>query len=298
MTQDASNAFLITDVHVHLQDKRFGATWEDTELYIERAREKGVARFVCAATSPADWNRTAQIAQRFPNVLPTFGVHPWFYDKISGDWTQPLKMFLDAKFSNELQARAALGEVGLDFVVRNCDDEVKAAQEETLRAQLQIANERGIPVVMHSVRANERALLCMKEFSKVPTWLLHGWNATPQEIERACELGAFFSFSKRNASPRAKRGRETIAAVPRDRILLESDGPTPVPPDGYDSNDPNWQTKVVQARGQDGFLLDEPAHIIATAREIAAIKKLELDDFLRQVQINERRFFANWTRKD
>lgn len=294
MTHDQSITFAITDVHVHLQDKRFGETWDETARYLERARERGVVRCVCAATSPADWNRTAQIARHFSNVIPTFGVHPWFYDKISGDWLAPLKMLLDSTFVNDFNARPALGEVGLDFVVRKCDENVKKNQEETLRAQLQLADERAIPVVMHSVRANERVLACMKEFSNVPVWLLHGWNATANDVERACELGAFFSFSKRNVSPHAKRGRETVAFVPRDKILLESDGPTPVPPNGYDVDDPNWQTKVVQTRGQEGFLLDEPASVLATGREIAAIRNMDVDDFFRQIEVNERRFFAHW----
>ena len=56
MTHDQSITFAITDVHVHLQDKRFGETWDETARYLERARERGVVRCVCAATSPADWN--------------------------------------------------------------------------------------------------------------------------------------------------------------------------------------------------------------------------------------------------
>ena len=297
MTQDVAREWELADVHVHLQDKRFGESLDDVAAVAARAAPKGVRRFVCAATSPADWNRLAKIAKNLPDVYPCFGVHPWFCESIQGDWIAPLKMFLDEFVARDGLARPALGEVGLDFVVRNCDDAARKRQEDVLSAQLDLADERALPVVLHSVRANDRVLDAMKERRNVPTWLLHGWNATAQEIERAVELGAFFSFSRRNVSPNARRGRETILAVPRDRILLESDGPNPLPPDGYDNPDPNWQTKGVRMRDASGALVDGPESVATTATRIAALRGTAIDEFLAQTSLNERRFFSNWPMK-
>ena len=279
------------DVHVHLQDKRFGETWEDVERYLERAREQGVVKFVCDGTSPADWKRTAEIAQRFENVFPSFGVHPWNVGKISGDWTPILRDLLDNFVAKDGETRAALGEVGLDFIVRDCDEDAKKAQEDVLRAQLQLANDLAIPTTLHSVRANERLLKIMAEYPKVPVWLLHGWTATQEEVDRALELGAFFSFSRRSVDEKAKRARATILSVPRDRILLESDGPILLPPDGYAGA---ARAVLVQARNADGFILDEPSSLWNTARSISEIRGVKFDEFARQLGVNERRFFQNW----
>jgi len=279
------------DVHVHLQDKRFGETWEDVERYLEREKEQGVAKFVCDGTSPADWKRTAEIARRFENVYPSFGVHPWNVGKISGDWLAVLADLLDSVVAKDGETRAALGEVGLDFAIRDCDDDAKKAQEDALRAQLQLANERAIPTTLHSVRANERLLKIMAEYPKIPVWLLHGWIATQEEVDRALELGAFFSFSRRSVAENAKRARATILAVSRDKILLESDGPILLPPDGYAGN---ARAVLVQGRDADGFVLDEPRSLQNTAREICSIRGISFDDFARQLEVNERRFFQNW----
>ncbi|MBQ5790495.1 MAG: TatD family hydrolase, partial [Thermoguttaceae bacterium] len=99
----------ISDVHSHLQDGRFG---DDLTVYFERAKARGVRRFVCCGTSPADWKKTAAIAKKYPDVLPTFGVHPWNVGRIDGDWATALKMMLDASFDKEGGYGAALGEVG------------------------------------------------------------------------------------------------------------------------------------------------------------------------------------------
>lgn len=284
------------DVHAHLYDKRFGATLEETAQYLERAKSHGVGRCVCACASPGDWNRAAEIARKFPDVYLALGVHPWNCRRVSGEWLPALERLLDAFVGHDGVSKAALGEVGLDFAVRDCDDALRSEQEKIFRDQLQLADARKIPVTVHSVRSNERVLDVIREYSNVPAWLLHGWRATPSEIERAVEIGAFFSFSARFVAKNAARLREVVARVPRDRILVESDGPTPLPPDGYgtEEGDPPRPSISLQARDEDGFLLAEPASILATAKEIALIRRMPLDEFFRQLALNERRFFVNW----
>ncbi len=281
----------LCDAHVHLQDPRFG---DDLSFYFERARRRGVRRFVCSGTSPADWNATAQIAKTFPDVLPTFGLHPWFVAKTSGDWTTALKIVLDSTVAADGQTRAALGEIGLDFVVREKNFD---AQEAAFRTQLEIANERRLPIVVHSVLANERVLQILPEYGKIPAILLHGFVGTPSEIDKASDLGAFFSFSPRSVRPKAAQARQTIAAVPRDRILLESDGPTPLPPNGYANPTSSISTIARQERDETGAILCEPAAVVDVAAEICAIRQTASDDFFRQLELNERRFFQSWPKR-
>lgn len=281
----------LSDAHVHLQDDRFGSDWADIEKYLTRAREAGVVRFLCAGTSPADWNRVAEIARRFDGVLAAFGIHPWKARKVSGDWIPVLAKFLTSFVSKDGATRASLGEVGLDFAVRDLDETERREQERVFRAQLSLANSLGVPATIHSVRANELVLKILREYPKIPALLLHGWIATPNEIASAVETGAFFSFSARSVDPSATRGRATVAAVPRDRILLESDGPRLLPPNGY-AGAPIASPRVyLERKSADGFLLEEPAAILSTGREIAAIRKTPVEEFFAQLALNERRFF-------
>lgn len=280
------------DAHVHLQDGRFG---DELPRYFERARRRGVRRFVCSGTSPADWNKTAKIARTYPDVWPTFGVHPWFVGKSRGDWQTALKIVLDSTVAADGRTGAAIGEIGLDFIVR---EKNFVEQEDAFRFQLELANERKLPIVVHSVRANPSVLKALAEYSKIPTILLHGWVATRDEIEKAVDLGAFFSFSPRSVRPNAVRSRETIAAVPRDRILLESDGPNPLPPNGYANPTSSIATIALQERDADGALCCEPAAVADVAAEIGAIRSVKADEFFRQLALNERRFFQYWPRRD
>ena len=282
--------FEFSDMHVHLQDRRFGDAWNEVAQYIDRAKEQGVTKFLCAGTSPADWNRVAELGRRFGGVYAAFGVHPWYVGKISGEWAPILENLLRRYVAQDGTTRACLGEVGLDFAVRGCDEALRKEQEETLRTQLNIAVQEGTPVVLHSVRANERILKIMREYSKTPVWLLHGWTASPQEVEQAVELGAFFSFSQRALAPTAAKARKTLEAVPRDRLLLESDGPHLIPPRGYDGAPDAVPEIYVEQRSPDGRLLAEPASLVLAAQEVCALRKMKPDEFFEQLAINEKRF--------
>ena len=281
---------MFSDVHIHLADPRFGRTRQETQEYVDRAASVGVVRMICASASPADWNATVELAKYFDAVFPSFGVHPWSARKISGDWISILKNLL-TNFVAKNGSKALLGEVGLDFAVRDCDQTEKEMQEEAFRAQLAIADELKRPVAIHAVRANDSVLTIMKQFPNVPVWLMHGWTATESEIEKALELGAFFSFSNRSTSPDAVKARATVAAVPRDKILLESDGPRPLPPDGYAGASGAAPKIYFQRRDANGPILEDSSALIATAKDVCAIRKTNEEDFFAQLEINERRFF-------
>lgn len=289
-----STKIAVSDVHSHLQDGRFGNDPDALAVYFDRARARGVCRFACCGTSPADWKKTAEIAKKYPDVLPAFGVHPWNVGRIQGDWATALKTMLDATVAADGVSGAAIGEVGLDFAVRNLD---AAAQEAAFRTQLEIASERRLPVVVHSTRSNDLTLKILRDYPNVPVWLLHSWTATEAEIERALASNVFFSFSPRSVAPNAVRARETIAKAPRDRILLESDAPTPLPPNGYGKPASPIASFAVEARAEDGSLLSAPAAVVDVAVSIAAIRKTPVDELYRQIALNEKRFFQCWPKR-
>ncbi len=290
---NASKTIQFSDMHVHLQDDRFGREYDEVAAYVESAKEVGVTKMICAGTSPADWNRTAELCRKFDGVYAAFGVHPWQVGKISGQWLTILADLLVQYVAKDGETKAILGEVGLDYAVREFDAELQAAQEQALRSQLDLAASLKIPVVLHSVRANAKLLTIMREYPKVPAWLLHGWTATKQEIDQAVELGAFFSFSSRSVAANAEKARATVAAVPRDRVLLESDGPTLVPPRGYAGSPDAFPPIVLEQRAANGMLVVAPAALIETAQEVAALRNADLGEFFEQLELNEKRFFRS-----
>lgn len=298
MTSTPTGSTRFSDVHLHLQDTRFGKSMEEVTAVLTRARERGAEKFVVAATSPGDWNKVCQIGRANRDVYVMLGSHPWHFGLVYGDWQGALENLLDSYVGSDGVSRAGLGEVGLDFAIRDCDELTRKNQIEALRFQLDLANTRALPVALHCVRANDEILKIMRDYTNVPAWLLHGWHGSVRQIQEAVELGAFFSFSARSVSPNSVRTHETIVQVPRDRILLESDSPYPLPPNGYAGMPAERPTVMVQARDEQGRLLSEPSYLPATAEAIAKLRKIPVQEFYRQLNLNERRFFLYWPRAD
>src|SRR3954468_9945735 len=91
------------DAHNHLQDERF----TNREALMETATEAGVARMVVNGSCEGDWPHVCELAQKYPQVLPSFGYHPWYLHERTKDWQHTLIQFLDS-------APSVVGEIGLD----------------------------------------------------------------------------------------------------------------------------------------------------------------------------------------
>lgn len=137
--------------------------------------------------------------------LRTAGVHPWDADKEDVESIVPLL--------NEVEA---IGEIGLDFLRGPASDVQYAA----FRAQLRMARERGLPVVLHTVRAFEAVMRCLAECEPRAV-IFHGFIGSPEQARQALRKGYFLSFGERTF-----RSPKTLAALretPPDRLFLETD---------------------------------------------------------------------------
>jgi len=110
---------------------------------VERAREAGVGEMWCNGTDEGDWQAVLDLSLAYAEVVPFFGLHPWFVKDRSPDWLARLEHFLDA-------VPSGIGEIGLD---RHVEDRDEPAQESVFRAQLALAVERGLPVSVHCLKA-------------------------------------------------------------------------------------------------------------------------------------------------
>jgi len=216
------------DSHVHLQDPLFRGDLDDV---LRRAKEQGIERFFCNGTSPDDWDNVCRLADERKEIVPFFGLHPWYVEQYD-DWEERLIPFLDRKFAG--RTFTGVGEIGLDYYIQPRNE---SRQKEAFRIQLRLAKSRGLPVAIHSVRAIHQIIPIFEAEGPFSAILLHSFAGPVDRIEQLTRLGCFFSFSATVLKPKNRRVREAAIAVPQDRILLESDAPA-LPPQLGDRNEP------------------------------------------------------------
>ena len=202
----------LADAHCHLQDPAFAPDLEDA---LRDARLAGVRVLVINGTRPEDWPRVRELASAHLELVPCFGLHPWFAGEAPPGWLDALRGFLAGTPSG-------VGEAGLDA------RRGTAGQGAVFREQLALARERELPLMVHCVGAwGELLALLRKDGAPRPGFLLHAYGGSAEAVPTLAGLGAFFSFAARDLQDIRPRTRRALLAVPPDRLLLETDGPGP-----------------------------------------------------------------------
>lgn len=260
------------DAHNHLQDARLARALEDA---ISELRRQNVRRMVVNGSCEEDWPAVLDLARKYPEVVPSFGYHPWYIKERSADWERNLTGFLD-------QAVSAVGEIGLDRWIK---DYAPEDQEIVFVAQLRIAAERDLPVSIHCLQAWGALLELLKSNPRPSSgFVLHSFGGPQEMISPLARLGAYFSLPGYYAHPRKARQREAFRQVPRDRLLIETDSPDqPLPPDRvrYPLEDP-----------QTGQALNHPANLAAVYAFAAELVGEGIDTLATQVEENFQRVFG------
>ena len=233
------------DAHCHLDDPRFDP---DRPAVLDRARRAGVTTLVCAGVEPARWRGQSELARRWPGrVLCSYGVHPWIAAAAAtdGEADAAVEALAAALASPALVAPVAVGELGLDRSRRGRSDSVER-QVRVLRAQLALARERDLPIVLHVVRAHDR-LLRVLEGDGVPAagGMAHAYGGSVELVERYLRLGLHLSFGGAVTGPGAHKRLAAARAVPGERLLIETDAPD-LPPHGRapGRNEPCWLPEI------------------------------------------------------
>jgi TatD DNase family protein len=256
---------------MHLQEEVYEGHVDDIAL---RAAAAGVAVLVSCGTHPGDWGRTAEIAETHSAIVPAFGLHPWFIDDAPPDWPDSLRRWL-------LSVPSLVGETGLDGAVSAPTLDV---QEQALRVHMRLARELTRPLCLHCVRAYGRLLEVLRSEEPLPAGLLlHAFAGSPEMIPRFAECGAYFSFGGNVLYDTHVRARRALVAVPEDRLLVETDAPTLLPPEEFRS------TAVQGTRGR---VWNEPANLPAIAGGIAGLLGVPGGELRRRLWCNVGRFLA------
>lgn len=212
---------MIYDAHLHLQDPRLESVRPDLPDWLTREEVDSV---VVNGTHESDWPVVDELAQQIPQVIPSYGLHPWWIEKRSNDWLGQLKKHLDT-------GPSAIGEIGLDkwFKKENMEDQASVFLD-----QWHLANQRQLPVTIHCLKAWGKLLELIKKYPhQGPGFLLHSYSGPKEMIHDWVKLGARFSISGYFAHPRKASRLEVFKNMPLDRILIETDAPDMTPPENW-----------------------------------------------------------------
>jgi len=222
------------DTHCHLTDRRFD---EDRERVLDRARHAGVTHFVEVAYAPEILPRAWALAAGHPAVFLCPGVHPSESARVPDSWLATLRS--EARHPRVV----ALGEMGLDFYR---DHAPRADQERWFRAQLALADELGLPVVIHQRSALAETLAILEELRPAAGGVLHCFDDGPAAVERARALGFRLGIGGCLTYGHAPL-EEAVRTAPAELLVLETDSPWLEPePRSLRRNEPGLLTRVLR----------------------------------------------------
>ena len=251
------------DSHCHLADEVFAA---DLEAVVVRAREAGLERAltILAAGDDKEEAQAARLLSLWPGVRFAVGVHPHAASAFS-EAPDEAAVRVRQQIARTPAARA-IGEIGLDY---HYDFATPAVQQKVFRAQVSLACELDLPVVIHTREADEDTVRILSDTTagRPPGGVLHCFTGGPALARAALELGFYISLSGIITFPKAEELRETVRAVPLDRVLIETDSPFLAP---------------VPHRGK----RNEPAYVARVAQTVAEMHGLSADDVRRRTAAN------------
>ncbi len=232
---------MLIDTHTHLDDPRYN---DDREAMIARAREAGVGAFITIGCDLATSRSALALADRYPFVFASIGVHPHEVKHIQDHWYDEFRRLAVNK------KVVAYGEIGLDYHYNHSPPK---DQRERFREQVQLARELKLPVIIHTREAQEDTITILKEEKASDVGgVFHCFSGDAWLAKDALDLGFYLSFSGILTFQNATMLREIAKNTPLDRVLIETDCPylTPVP-----------------HRGK----RNEPAYVSLVAKQLAAI---------------------------
>jgi len=208
------------DSHCHFDFAEFDP---DRELLWQQCRRQGISRLLVPGVRLADFPRQAEVVAGLEGLVAAYGLHPWWQDDHQADDCQRLAAWLARPEC------VAVGECGLDLALANADPE---RQLTLLRSQLALAVEFRLPVILHVRNAHDRLLAELKRFRLPRGGVVHGFSGPPELAAQYARHGLKLGIGGTISYVRAAKTRRTVAQVPVDWLVLETDAPA-MPLAGY-----------------------------------------------------------------
>jgi len=264
---------MLIDTHAHLDYPDYA---EDLDAVIARAAEAGVTRMISIGTGLASSRRAVALAERFANVYAVVGIHP------TNVLDEPTDFLPELREIAQHPKVAAIGETGLDYHYfpgeqskapdAELDPAYQAAQAAAFVKQLELANELKLNVVIHQRDAWADTLRILDESASEARGVFHCFGGSPEQAAEVIERGHLVSFTGIITFKNAPLVRESAAAIPLDRFMVETDCPYLAP---------------VPHRGKRA----EPAYTRLVAEKIAEVRGLSLAEVAAATTQTAEQFF-------
>ncbi|MGF1713706.1 TatD family hydrolase [Photobacterium chitinilyticum] len=236
---------MLIDSHCHFDFEPFSS---DPAYYLELARKAGVGKIIIPSVGERNWQAVRTLSQQFDNLYYALGLHPFFSQEHSPDALALLKAQLEEVIGGEGNKDVncvAVGECGLDFAIADVN---RDRQVELLEAQLKLASDYGLPVILHCRKAFSELLGILKRNPPVAGGVYHGFSGSLSQAEQLIDLGIKIGVGGTITYRRANKTRITIAALPLAALMLETDAPD-MPVAGFQGqpNRPDRLRNVMQS---------------------------------------------------
>jgi len=246
---------MFIDTHCHLDAAEFGHT---QDALVQEALAAGVSALVIPAVERDNFATVHDLCAQHFACVPAFGIHPMYVERAQPQDLDVLREYLLSKNP------VAVGEIGLDFFIENFDQE---KQEFYFSAQLKLAREFDLPVLLHVRKAQDTILKHLRR-TPVRGGIAHAFNGSPQQAAEFIKLGFKLGFGGAMTYPRATRLRELAATLPLESIVLETDAPD-IPPEFLPRGQPN-----------------RPSYLPRIAETLATLRNMTVDDIARITSLN------------
>ncbi len=254
----------LVDTHAHLTDGELEA---QLPAVLARAREAGVGHIVCVGTTADSSRRALALAQLHPTISATVGIHPnYAHQALADDWEAIEALMSQPKV-------VAIGETGLDRYWDDCPWEIQLAN---FHRHWQASRQYQLPVVVHSRDCDLEMVAELRRAAEGRSLrgVMHAFSGSLAMAEACLELGLYISFAGMLTYKKSNELRQVAAAIPLQRLLLETDAP-------YLSPEPKRATRP-----------NEPSLVVHTATCLARCLGIEFEALAQATSQNARRLFG------
>ena len=255
---------MLTDTHAHLDYPEFQS---DFAGLLARADAAGVKRMICIGTGIDSSRAAITLAERWPQVWAAAGVHPNHVPDERPDFLPSLRGLAQNR------RVVAIGETGLDYFRLKQDDSAgRAAQAAAFRAQLDLAAELGLPVVVHERNSWDDTVSILREYTGRVRAVFHCFGKSPEHAREVLAMGHLVSFTGIVTFKNAPDAQESARSIPLDSFMVETDCPYLAP---------------IPHRGKKC----EPAFVRHTAEHIAVLRGISLAELAAATEATADHFF-------
>jgi TatD DNase family protein len=252
----------LIDTHCHLTFEQLA---NDIEAVLARSVVEDVTGWITVGTDPQQNCKAVELAGKFENMYAAVGIHPHEAKDVTA------KTLIELKELAQSEKVVALGETGLDF---HYNFSSPSDQKRAFAAQLKIAKELNLPVIIHCREAFDETMEILDQYGRgIRGVVFHCFSGSTEQAKIVLDYGFYISFTGVVTFKNADLISKAAKIVPVDRLMLETDCP-------YMSPEPMRKQKI-----------NEPVLMVHTAKYLAELKQMDLTDFANAVTATSKSFF-------